>query len=303
MKVESLFLSFSVLLILLCGCPRPVFAQAKELLLNGTITMQTGEQFPYKLVLKEAGGKASGYSVTFSEPEETRTTIKAIIDRQMQTVSFKETAIIASHSHRTKAYMCLIDAQLEVQQGSAGKVLAGLITSKEADKTACTPGTITFSDAREIERLFSYNDEPDTVIVMKKRVIAPVGTTTVTKAPTIPIIEKITTGIEKTFEWYSDTVVIDLWDGGDIDGDRITLRLNGKPLLERYYLVKEKKQLRIPVPGSGVYTLSIMADNEGDDPPNTASLLLTDGAIPYSVLAYNNKGNKAEIKIKKLPKR
>ena len=74
-------------------------------------------------------------------------------------------------------------------------------------------------------------------------------------------------------------------------------------VLTNYYMVKKEKQTasvaRKQAKG-GVNTLTIVADNEGSDPPNTASLLLTDGITQYSLLAYNPKGQRVVIKIKKV---
>ena len=134
---------------------------------------------------------------------------------------------------------------------------------------------------------------------MKKKVKEPVAEAAPVTVETLEE-EKVTAGVEKLYEWHSDTVVIDVWDGGTVDGDRITIQFNGQPVLTSYSLVKEKKQLRLPIAGAGVNTILIMAENEGYDPPNTASMLLTDGATRYSILAYNKKGNASLIKIKRV---
>ena len=277
------------------------FAQPKPITLNGSIMMNTGETFPYKIVLTESNGVVSGYSLTYNEPDDTKTKIQGVLDRHNHTLTFKETEILYAHTVRTKAYMCLIDARLGYKQSEKGNVLKGPITSMETDKTACTGGTISFSNDEEIQFLFAYHDKYDTMITMKKKVKEPVAENkdkaTVAELPLI--IDKITSGTEKTFDWYSDTVIIDVWDGGNVDGDRITLQFNGKACLTNYYLIKQKKQLRIPL-GPGVNTVSILAENEGSDPPNTASLLFTDGATKYSVLAYNKTGQQFIIKIKKV---
>jgi len=274
-------------------------AQTKQTTLTGTLKMKTGEVFPYKLVLSDSGNVVNGYSLTYKEPNETKTAIRGTLDRQMRSLSFKEKDIIYSHNVQTKAYMCLVNANLEYVQDGNGKALRGPITSREADNTSCTPGEIIFNDNKELQNLFSYHEQFDTVITMKKKVIEPIAIAGET-APQEPLDQdKVTAGIEKLYEWHTDTVVLDLWDGGTVDGDRVTIQLNGKPVLTDYSLVKEKKQLRLPIAGKDVNTLMIVANNEGFDPPNTASLLLTDGTIKYSILAYNNKGNASLIKIKR----
>ncbi len=281
----------------------PCFAQGKLTTLNGTLTVTTGESFPYKVELKDSGDYVVGYSYTYAPPQETKATIKGKIDKRSRTLRFKEHEIVYSHGYRTRAFMCLVNAQLEqVQGGPKGKFLAGSITSVEADKTACTPGAIVFDKESELEGLFTEREQFDTIISMKKRVreVAPPAAATPAPATAQPAVtEKITAGVEKSYDWYTDTVIIEAWDGGNIDGDRITIDYNGKPLITNYYLIKDKRTLRVPVTPGKTDVLTITADNEGSDPPNTASLMLTDGTRKYSVIAYNTKGGKAIVKIKR----
>ena len=281
------------------------FAQSKTTTLNGTLTVTTGESFPYKLELRDSGNYVVGYSYTYAPPQETKAIIKGKLDRRMHTLSFKEYEIVYSHGYRTRAFMCLVNARLEaVQGGPKGKFLAGSITSIEADNTACTPGNIVFDKETEIDPLFKSNEQFDTVITMKKRVRdavpPPVANAPAPIAAPPATTDKITAGVEKSYDWYSDTVIIEAWDGGNIDGDRITIDYNGKPLITNYYLIKDKRTLRVAVSANHTDVLTITADNEGSDPPNTASLMLTDGDRKYSVVAYNTKGGKAIVKIKKV---
>ena len=293
--MKTVFFTLSVLLSALTT----VNPQTKQTTLTGRLVMKTGEVFPYKLVFTDSGNVIKGYSLTYKEPDETKTAIRGAIDRQMRTLLFKEKDIIYSRSVQTKAYMCLVNASLEYVQDGNGKALRGPITSRETDNTSCTPGEIIFNDDKELQNLFSYHEQFDTVISMKKKVKEPAPVATELTAQETLEQEKVTAGVEKLYEWHSDTVILDIWDGGTVDGDRVTIQFNGKPVLTNYSLVKEKKQLRLPIVGKELNTLMIVADNEGLDPPNTASLILTDGATKYSILAYNNKGNASLIKIKR----
>ena len=277
-------------------------AQTRPVTLNGTLTMTTGETFPYKIVFTESNSVVNGYSLTYKAPDDTKTRIQGTLDRRNHTLTFKETDILYSHSIHTKAYMCLVDAKLNYTQGVKGNILMGKITSMEADNTSCTGGIITFSNDDEIQFLFAYHDQLDTIINMKRKVAPPAAAIA---SPTIPVdtplvTDKVTTGIGKSYEWHSDTVVIDVWDGGNVDGDRVSILFNGKAVLTNYTLAKQKKQVKIPLPLEGTSSITIVAENEGYDPPNTASLLFTDGGIKYSVLAYNNKGQQSIIKIKRV---
>ena len=292
---------FLTLVIILCG-QFIVTGQTKPVTLTGKLVMATGEVFPYKVVLTDSADVVKGYSVTYKEPDDTKTTIRGILDRHMRTLNFKEKEIVYSHNVSTKAFMCLVNANLEEVHEAGGNVLKGPITSREKDNTACTEGEIIFDNDKELQNLFAYHEHFDTVISMKKRVRGPepVNAAPEQKVQEPLVTDKVTAGMEKLYEWHSDTVIIDIWDGGNVDGDRVTLNFNGKTYLSHYTLVKEKKQLHIPIIGADIKTITIFAENEGSEPPNTASITLTDGIIKYNILAYNKKGDAALIRVKKV---
>lgn len=276
-----------------------VNAQSTKVMLKGTLLMATGEEFPYRLELTESNNVITGYSYTYDERDEAKTVIKGKVDKQAHKLTFKETEIVSSHSVFTKAFMCLLQASLEYRNGK----LVGPATNKQLDNTSCTEGKLTFTNTSEIEQLFSSHDPYDVEIRMgEKKKEEPV--TAAPKPASVAAEEpagtdKITEGIEKSYDWLSDSVVVEVWDGGRFDGDIISILFDGKPVLAKYVIGKQKKRFAIKLPATGVHSVAILAEDEGSDPPNTASLALYDGHTKYSVLAYNNKGQQSFIKIRK----
>ncbi len=287
--------NFLLALLLLCGIAQ---AQSTKVILKGTLLMATGEEFPYRLELTEANNVITGYSYTYDERDEAKTIIKGKVDKQSKKLTFKETEIVSSHSVFTKAFMCLLQASLEYRNGK----LSGPATNKQLDNTSCTEGKLTFANNAEIENLFSSHDPYDVEIRMgeKKKeepaVVAPV----MPKAPEEQVgTDKITAGVERSYDWRTDSIVVDVWDGGFFDGDKISILFDGKSVLSNYVILKQKKRISIPLPPVGIHTFAIVAEDEGADPPNTASLMLYDGTVKYSIVAYNNKGQRSMIKIKR----
>ncbi len=280
-----------------------VYAQDRQYKLSGTLHMQTGETFPYEVTFTELDGNIAGEAVTFAPPHQTISVIRGTIDRYEKRLSFKEVEIASSRSLPTKAYMCLVNAKLFYEQDYRGATLKGAVTNKQTDKTACTPGTLTFNNAIELRPLFEATEKFDTVISMKKKIPTErTGIMVAQQEPNEPQeTAKITAGEEKTYKWYSDTLTIDLWDGGATDGDVVSLQLNDSMLLSNYTLMKKKKTVKVLLPAVGINILSIIAGNEGTDPPNTATLQLKDGQIKHPLVAYNKQGEKAMIKIKRVP--
>ena len=96
--------------------------------------------------------------------------------------------------------------------------------------------------------------------------------------------EKRNTSILKTIEVESNNVKIDLYDNGEIDGDSISLFLNGKLLVSRKKLTTAPLTIRLPIEELEEENELVMyAENLGTIPPNTALMVVTDGSKRYEV--------------------
>ncbi len=275
--------------------------QPNKFTLTGTITMQTGEQFPYKIVGTETNGVVKGFAYTYAEPDETKAAIEGKLDKQGRKLSFKETEIISSHDVHTKAFMCLVHAKLDYKANA----LSGPATSKELDNTACTEGVISFNKGTELQELFSSHDKYDVEVSMGGKAakeVGPAPAVVAAVAEEAPKLDKITAGVEKAYEWHTDTVIVEIWDGGTFDGDKVTVTFDDVPVIKKYTLQKTKKRLAIALPATGVHYLSIYAEDEGSDPPNTATLTLTDGTKRYNLVAYNPKGAQSLVQVRRVGK-
>lgn len=292
---------YFILYFLLCNII--TFAQSVTVTLSGTLTMETGEQFPYQITGTDSNGILTGFACTYAEPEQTKVKIKGRIDKQRHKLIFRETEIVSSHDVHTTAFMCLLHVSLE----NKNNMLTGPANGEESDNTACTPGTLTFSNSEEINNLFSNHDKYDMAVSMGGKKTKDTANSQKQAIP-VPQLsaeadtkeDKITTGVEKTFDWHTDSIIVDVWDGGHIDGDMISISLDGKVFLSKYVIQRQKKRVVIPLPANGIHSLTIFADDEGSEPLNTASLTLTDGETRHNLLAYNAKGQLSLVRIKKL---
>lgn len=106
----------------------------------------------------------------------------------------------------------------------------------------------------------------------------PVDTTKVIEKEELVNTHKINgrhTDVQKTIQVPTDLVTAYVWDEGLVDGDQISLYLNGQLVLVNYSLVKEKKQIPLHLV-AGVNYLSMYAVNLGSVPPNTAAIEIDD---------------------------
>lgn len=278
----------------------------RKFTLNGYLAVRGGESWHYRLVFTDTNDILKGYSLTYDEEnKDTKALIEGRIDRKARMLSFRETEITYNHGFETKVTICLVDATLKYD----GHALAGKLSSKDIGNADCGSGSINFINEQELKQLFSEqqpakDSAPKMVPVIaapKKKMTIIYDTVRLPKSiAAAPQADKITTGTEKEYNWKSDTLKLEVWDGGKVDGDIISILIDDKPLLQHYTLTQTKKRIEVSVPGHGTnYAVSIIAQNEGNEAPNTADILLIDGENSYHVIAYNEVSKKAVIRLHK----
>jgi hypothetical protein len=82
----------------------------------------------------------------------------------------------------------------------------------------------------------------------------------------------------------SDSLVLALYDNGEVDGDTVSVLLNGEVIIPKQCLktVAFKKTIYY-TPGQGDMNLVLYAENLGSYPPNTGLLVIIDGEERYNV--------------------
>ena len=115
--------------------------------------------------------------------------------------------------------------------------------------------------------------------------------------------EKRSNTVIKTIEVENDMVKVDLYDNGEIDGDSISLFLNGKLLMSRKKLTAQPITLNLSREElQESNDLVMYAENLGTIPPNTALMVVTDGKKRYEVRITSDLQKSGTIKfIKKEP--
>lgn len=105
----------------------------------------------------------------------------------------------------------------------------------------------------------------------------------VSTAPATLVAERINSA-PQIVEFKSDSLVLALYDNGEIDGDTVSLLLNGEIILAKQMLKATalKKTIYIPA-GSEETTLVLYAENLGKYPPNTGLLVIHDGEETYQL--------------------
>jgi hypothetical protein len=93
-----------------------------------------------------------------------------------------------------------------------------------------------------------------------------------------------TNSLQQEVYFRGDSLVLSLYDNGIVDGDTVSVFLNGDAIILRQMLktVATKKTIYIPA-GADSVQLVLFADNLGTIPPNTGLLTVKDGDDIYQV--------------------
>lgn len=106
--------------------------------------------------------------------------------------------------------------------------------------------------------------------------------------------------VQKEIEVASDSIRVDFYDNGEIDGDSISVFFNDQLLGANLRLSTRSVHLDLKLDTVRDYnTLSMFANNLGSIPPNTALMLISDGKNRYEVRLSSSLNKNGAIRIRR----
>ncbi len=103
------------------------------------------------------------------------------------------------------------------------------------------------------------------------------------KAPEKLPFDQRKTGATQTFNVSSDSLILSFYDNGVVDGDSISVYMNGQVLVSNARLTTAATKKSVNVAGLDEIHLLLVAENLGSIPPNTGLLTIKDGDAVYQV--------------------
>lgn len=115
--------------------------------------------------------------------------------------------------------------------------------------------------------------------------------------------EKRTNIYSKDLEIDGDSVRISFYDNGDIDGDVISVFLNKNPVLVKKELDARALNVYLALDSTKEFNeISMLAENLGKFPPNTALMIVSDGINRYEVYLSSSLTQNAGVRLKRKKK-
>jgi hypothetical protein len=140
---------------------------------------------------------------------------------------------------------------------------------------------------------------PETVVVPKKEQSAEAVKPPVIKSiPKPEILKSRENEIVKTITTHAKEFKIDLYDNGEIDGDRITVYHNNQLIVSNKTLTDKPISFTIKADeGIAVHEFVMVAENLGSIPPNTALMIVTAGTQRYELFVTSTEQKNAVVRV------
>jgi len=122
------------------------------------------------------------------------------------------------------------------------------------------------------------------VETQKVNSIAPAQKDDLAAKPLPPVVATRKSETIQNLYFHSDSLVLSLYDNGVVDGDTVSVFLNGNPIISKQVLkVSAFKKTIYITPEMDSVELVLFADNLGSIPPNTGLLTVRDGDQTFNV--------------------
>ena len=103
-----------------------------------------------------------------------------------------------------------------------------------------------------------------------------------------------TTNCLRSYEWHTDSLSFDVWDGWSVDGDVISLGMRGRILLDHRKLSERKEHFTVPLV-RGLNILEVFLHDEGFEIPNSPSIILHGSDKDYQLNISGSNREKVRI--------
>ena len=302
--------SLSVLLTLQSTAQSTEIAGAWRGVLFNDTTLQ---YLPFELLIESNGKKMSGHTSTiFYANNQAEIGIRSVDARWRNGKLVIEDDELIFNSFSIPPPRGIRKLMVvELQQTDSGRILTGRWMTNRTRQYAPATGSVIVREITESKSLYvtKFLDSvqvvrdqaklakqeakkpappKETPPTEKKSEVSAVAASTPTKKPSAeptakPAAASIASRTTQANEYvaiYTDSLELTLYDNGEVDGDTVSVMLNGQLIFAQEGLSIKPVQKRIALPNTNSDTLQLIlyAENLGSIPPNTGLLILQDGA-------------------------
>ena len=264
----------------------------------GAIKLNDTSYISYKISFDENEGLLRGYSVTdMGGSHETMSHLSGYYDAEKDEIEFYESGILYTKSYITQNDFCYVHfkgklKKLDNRQGIQG-VFEGLYDNGES----CIDGSIQLINFKKaLKRARRIDKKIDRTILISKEKRDKVN---IVKELESASLNMLANGETLNVFTDLDEITLRLFDAGQEDGDRISLRMNDHLLLDNYTVSNTPREFKIPVEVPNT-TLQLEAINSGSIGANTVKVeLVLDDNTVIDALTNLNAGDNTTLVLRK----
>lgn len=304
----------AILLILLCVSAR-VFSQEVVGYWYGTASVANGgnaNNYLVELILRQNGSNVEGIVNYYFRNTFRSFKTKGSFNASSRELSLPNIPLTYFGSVAQMEVDCPMDLKAQLRVAKAGSNLNGSFVSKDAYKHTCPQ--VYFN----IKLNKDANNQDSILTALRQfketyQVWTPSATDTLVAATVIqrPITNFVVSNqykdrekvLAQELEIDSDSLSLDFYDNGEIDGDSISIFYNDKLLASSQKLSARSIHLKVAVDTTKEYNeVTMFADNLGSIPPNTALMLVSDGRKRYEVRLSSSLQKSGTVRFKRRTK-
>ena len=279
-----------------------------------------------ELVLKQRGGEVEGVFGYYFKDTYQSFFVRGTYNKDTRAVSIKNLPMLFYRSRTTQnGAECLMDFEGTLRVSQVKSSMAGSFLTIDKYKYTCPEMRVNFTMDVATKNLDSMMGNT----IVGKRFWMPQREDVVVKASSPVVNGSPATGVfapakitdsavaynernllaqftrrkiiyTKDLEIGSDSIRVSLYDNGEIDGDTVTVFLNGKPVIVHQELTARAVNIYLTLDNSkDVNEVSLFAENLGKIPPNTALMVVTDGISRFEVFLSSTYTQNATVRIRK----
>lgn len=244
-----------------------------------------------------------GTTISSSNNFYSETKFKGIV--RGNTYSLIETELVKTN-YKGAGSVCLMKLDLKKNNDR----LQGKFTSSNKDIKDCGSGTVSLELIKEKNKT-SVNTK-DSIKIQTKEIENRPATITLSKseelakttiiAPPTKIsaqrkIEQRDIDLLNTFRFKEDSVMIKVFDNGVIDGDVITLIVNGTIVFDKIKLTVSPLEYALKSTTTNQFQIEFYAETLGEIPPNTGLITISSASKTSEILFSSDLKKSAAIKV------
>lgn len=152
------------------------------------------------------------------------------------------------------------------------------------------------SENKNVEQKPAQKKSAEKAVVVKEKKTAPIKSTT-----SLPYSERRKNSLAPV-ETGADSLELSFYDNGVVDGDSVSLYVNGTTAVTGVKLTATATKRTITLPNTDTVELLLVAENLGTLPPNTGLIVIRDGSNTYQLHFSADLQTNASIIIKRKKK-